>query len=258
MAPKRRPAAAPAGVKKAAEPKKAANPLFEKRPKTFGVGGVPPPRKDVHRFVKWPKYVRIQRQRRVLNQRLKVPPALNRFTKAIDKNTAQNTFKLLMKYRPEDKAAKKERLLREAEAREQNKTVEKKRPVVVKYGINHVTTLVEQGKAQLVVIAHDVDPIELVIWLPALCRRMGVPYMIVKCKARLGTVIHMKTATALALTAVKSEDQREFAKLVETAKQSFNDGPRVSWGGGILGPKSQAKAKKREKEHNRELAQRLS
>ncbi len=52
-----------------------------------------------------------------------VPPALNRFTKAIDKNTAQNIFKLLLKYRPEDKAAKKERLLREAEAREQNKTV---------------------------------------------------------------------------------------------------------------------------------------
>ena len=37
-----------------------------------GVGGAPPPKKDVHRFVKWPKYVRIQRQRRVLNQRLKV------------------------------------------------------------------------------------------------------------------------------------------------------------------------------------------
>ena len=52
-----------------------------------------------------------------------MPPALNRFTKAIDKNTAQNIFKLLLKYRPEDKAAKKERLLREAEAREQNKTV---------------------------------------------------------------------------------------------------------------------------------------
>lgn len=26
----------------------------------------------MRRFVKWPKYVRIQRQRRVLNQRLKV------------------------------------------------------------------------------------------------------------------------------------------------------------------------------------------
>jgi hypothetical protein len=32
-----------------------------------------------------------------------------------------------------------------------------------------------QSKAQLVVITHDVDPIELVVWLPALCRKMEVP-----------------------------------------------------------------------------------
>lgn len=37
-------------------------------------------------------------------------------------------------------------------------------------------------------IAHDVDPIELVVWLPALCRKMEIPYCIVKGKARLGTV----------------------------------------------------------------------
>jgi len=39
-----------------------------------------------------------------------------------------------------------------------------------------------------VLIAHDVDPIELVVWLPALCRKMNVPYCIVKGKARLGQV----------------------------------------------------------------------
>ncbi|WP_459806237.1 ribosomal L7Ae/L30e/S12e/Gadd45 family protein, partial [Herbidospora sp. RD11066] len=78
-------------------------------------------------------------------------------------------------------------------------------PVVIKYGLNHVTSLVENKKAQLVVIAHDVDPIELVVWLPALCRKMGVPYCIVKSKARLGKVIHKKTATALCFTAVRPE-----------------------------------------------------
>ena len=51
--------------------------------------------------------------------------------------------------------------------------------------------------------------------------------------------MHKKNATALALTGVKGEDQREFAKLVESAKQTYNDGPRISWGGGIMGPKSQ-------------------
>ena len=40
---------------------------------------------------------------------------------------------------------------------------------IVKYGLNHVTTLIENKKAKLVIIAHDVDPIELVVFLPALC-----------------------------------------------------------------------------------------
>ena len=61
------------------------------------------------------------------------------------------------------------------------------------------------------VIAHDVDPIELVVFLPALCRKMGVPYMIVKGKVHLGTVVHKKTATVVTLQDVKSEDQRELA-----------------------------------------------
>jgi large subunit ribosomal protein L7Ae len=73
-------------------------------------------------------------------------------------------------------------------------------------------------------------------------------------KARLGTVVHKKNATALALTAVKGEDQREFAKLVESVKSMYNDGPRISWGGGIMGVKSQAKAKKKEKQISKELA----
>jgi hypothetical protein len=38
-----------------------------------------------------------------------------------------------------------------------------------------VTTLVENKKAQLVVIAHDVDPIELMVFLPALFKRWGYP-----------------------------------------------------------------------------------
>lgn len=101
---------------------------------------------------------------------------------------ATSLFKILLKYRPEDKAAKKERLLNKAQAEAEGKPAESKKPIVVKYGLNHVTYLIEQNKAQLVVIAHDVDPIELVVWLPALCRKMEVPYCIVKGKSRLGAV----------------------------------------------------------------------
>ena len=84
--------------------------------------------------------------------------------------------------------------MKEAGAQSKDKPVEKKRPVVVKYGLNHITNLVEAGKAQLVCIAHDVDPIELVIWLPALCRKMNIPYVIVKVSCPLVSTImqHMR------------------------------------------------------------------
>merc|ERR1712051_442077 len=135
------------------------------------------------------------------------------------------------------------------------------KPRVVKYGLNHVTELVEQKKASLVIIAHDVDPIELVVWLPALCRKMNIPYCIVKGKARLGTIVHKKTATALCLTSVKNEDKMEFSRIVEAIKANFNDKfdeYRRQWGGGVMGSKSQAKLKAREKLLAKEAAQRLT
>ncbi|KAL8528614.1 hypothetical protein ACS0TY_006164 [Phlomoides rotata] len=111
---------------------------------------------------------------------------------------------MLLKYRPEDKAQKKERLLKRAQAEAEGKTPELKKPIVVKYGLNHVTYLIEQNKAQLVVIAHDVDPIELV-------EKMEIPYCIVKGKARLGSIVHKKSASVLCLTSVKNEDKMEFS-----------------------------------------------
>lgn len=148
-------------------------------------------------MVKWPEYIRLQRQKKILNMRLKVPPAIAQFQHVLDKNTAAQVFKLLNKYRPETKAEKKERLLREATAIKEGKKKEdvSKKPYVVKYGLNHVVGLIENKKASLVIIPNDVDPIELVIFLPALCRKMGIPYAIIKGKARLGTVVHKKVST---------------------------------------------------------------
>jgi len=45
------------------------------------------PARDLSRFVRWPKYIRIQRQRAVLQKRLKVPPTINQFTQTLDKQT---------------------------------------------------------------------------------------------------------------------------------------------------------------------------
>ncbi|KAL1920131.1 60S ribosomal protein eL8 [Calcarisporiella thermophila] len=243
-------APAPYPIKKQQATKAPKNPLFEKRPKNFGIGQDIQPTRDLTRFVKWPEYVRLQRQKRILSKRLKVPPAINQFTKTLDKNTATQLFKLVHKYRPETAQEKRERLKAAAEAKAAGKEPESKKPYMIKYGINHITALIEAKKAQLVVIADDVDPIEIVVWLPALCRKMGVPYCIVKNKARLGVAVHKKTATALAFVDVRPEDKQEFASLVSAVKTNFNDKyeeNRRHWGGGIMGAKSQAMMAKRAK-----------
>merc|ERR1719411_518174 len=173
---------APLAEKKSKKVQKSS--LFEKAPRNLRLGGDIQPKRDLSRFVKWPKYVQLQRKKRVMLMRLKVPPALNQFNQAIDKNQASAVLRLCKKYQPETKEAKKARLMEMAQQKKDGQEVKSKKPQVVKYGLNHVTTLVENKLAKLVIIAHDVDPIELVVWLPALCRKKDVPYCIIKGKGR--------------------------------------------------------------------------
>ncbi|KAK6520375.1 60S ribosomal protein L8B [Arthrobotrys conoides] len=228
------------------------NPLIEKRSRNFSIGQDIQPKRNLSRMVKWPEYVRIQRQKKILNLRLKVPPAIAQFQNVLDKNTATQSFKLLNKYRPETKTERKERLTTEATAISEGKKKEdvSKKPYNVKYGLNHVVGLIENKKASLVLIANDVDPIELVVFLPALCRKMGVPYAIIKGKARLGTVVHKKTAAVLAFTEVRSEDKSELSKLVQAIGSGYTEkyeDSRRKWGGHILGAKAVAKELKKRK-----------
>jgi len=126
----------------------------------------------------------------------------------------------------------------------------------LKFGLNHVTTLVEENKAKMVVIAHDVDPIELVVHLPALCRKKGVPFCFVRGKANLGKLVHLKTATCVALTEVRREDFVDLEQLGNLFKSQFNDNANLTrkWGGGIMGIKNQHMMAARKKLMEIELA----
>ena len=226
---------APATKKSATVP----SPLFPSTPKSLRIGGaVRPQGRDLSRFVRWPRYVRLQRQKKILLQRLKVPPTLQQFKRTLDKNQASELFKLLDKYKPETEADKRKRIDAKAAGGGASAT---SAPVVLKYGLKHITTLIESKKAKLVVIAHDVDPIELVVWLPALCRKMDVPYAIVKGKSRLGVLTHKKNSACVALTAVNKDDESKLKSLQENFRIQFNEHVEKKWGGGIMGLKTQAR-----------------
>ncbi|KAL0611599.1 60S ribosomal protein L7a [Plecturocebus cupreus] len=124
---------------------------------------------------------------------------------------------------PDPAIVKKQEAKKVAEKKAAGKgDIPTKRPPVLRAGVNTVTTLVENKKAQLVVTAYDVDPIELAVFLPAPCK-MGVPYCIIKGKTRLGRLVHRKTCTTVAFTQVNLEDKGALAKLVEAIRTNYND-----------------------------------
>nr|XP_021532625.1 thioredoxin-dependent peroxide reductase, mitochondrial [Aotus nancymaae] len=210
-----------------------------------------PAQRDLTRFVKWPRYIRLQR-RAILFKRLKVPPAINQFTQALDFQTATQLLKLAHKYRPETKQEKQQRLLARAEKKAAGKgDVPTKRPPVLRAGANTVTTLVENKKAQLVVIAHDVDSIELVFFLPALCRKMGVPYLLhYRGEGKTGPSSPQEDLHHCRLHTVNLEDKGVLAKLIETIRTNYNDRYyeiHCHWGGNVLDAKSVAGIAKLEK-----------
>jgi len=225
--------------------------LVGARPKDIGIGRDLGGKMDLTRFVKWPVYVRMQRQKRILLKRVKIPPAINQFRIVADKPLAHSIVQFLAKYKPEDETQKKERLRQAAKDKVEGKTATPKKdePTIV-HGINEVVKAVERKQASLVVIAHDVEPIELVMFLPALCKKLDIPYVIVKSKSRLGQLVHMKNAAVLALTEVKKEDRDQFSKIVEAVRGGFVDRFRVintKWGGGQLSKRSLIEQRKQKK-----------
>ena len=228
------------------------HPLCQPNPKNFRFGNDVRPRIVKSRFVKFPRYVQLQRQKRILMKRLKCPPALAQFFEPLDKDTSKKVYKALERYTPETKKEKKERL--EKEAKEQvkdkkdnkNKKKEGKKPVTLKCGLNHVTYLVEQKRAKLVLIAADVDPIETVVFLPSLCKTMEIPYAIVPSKERLGHLANKKTCTCLALTDFK-ENAAELENLCKIFAERFH-GPPLHSRKPEKGIKAIQKEKKAEKE----------
>jgi large subunit ribosomal protein L7Ae len=201
---------------------------FEKRPKNFSIGNDLPHAQDMKRFVRWPRYIWRQRRLRILQNRLKIPPAINQFSKTLDPHTRQELMKLCRKYKPESTKARRERHKALAAAKATRKGRETisaipQKPITLRCGIKCVTRLIERNKAKLVMIASDVNPIELVIYLPALCRKLSIPYCIVRGKALLGQLVGFKTATCVAFDKCLPEDKATLDKLIEAVNVAFND-----------------------------------
>uniref|UniRef100_A0A8C9GBJ3 60S ribosomal protein L7a n=1 Tax=Piliocolobus tephrosceles TaxID=591936 RepID=A0A8C9GBJ3_9PRIM len=239
---------------------------FSKKKKRSTVIGVGVRRKrDLSKYIKFPKQIRIQRKKKILLQRLKVPPAINQFNEVLPNVESQDLFNFLNNYKCESKKEKKKRLEEEAKKLKADGKVKSKKTITVKYGLKCVTRLIERKKAKLVIIANDVSPIELVLFLPALCRLKGIPYCIVKNKAKLGLVAKKKKATVLCLTDVNKGNEDRLNYFTEICMKHFNNNVEIrrKWGGqkmsakSLLAKKIKDKALKIEEAKKKVISQKL-
>lgn len=71
----------------------------------------------------------------------------------------------------------------------------------IRKGTNEATKAIERSTAELVIIAGDVEPEEIVLHLPALCKEKNIPYTYVPSKEELGLACGITVeASAVAVT----------------------------------------------------------
>ena len=82
---------------------------------------------------------------------------------------------------------------------------------VVKKGTNETTKAVERGNADLVLVAEDVSPEEIVMHLPELAEEKGIPVAFVETQDEIGQAAGLEVGSAAAaiVEAGEAEDDVE-------------------------------------------------
>ena len=85
----------------------------------------------------------------------------------------------------------------------------------IKKGTNEVTKTIERGTAKLVVVAGDINPPEITMHLPLLCKEKGIKCVMVPSKEELGAAAGMSVGTAS--VAITTEgDSKKIIKDIQT------------------------------------------
>ena len=98
----------------------------------------------------------------------------------------------------------------------------------LKKGANEATKTLNRGICEFIVMAADVEPIEIVLHLPLLCEDKNVPYVFVPSKTALGRACGV--SRPVVSCSVTTNEARELQSQIQTVKLAvscFSVRPRV-------------------------------
>ncbi len=89
----------------------------------------------------------------------------------------------------------------------------------VKKGTNETTKAVERGNAELVYIAEDVQPEEIVMHLPELADEKGVPFVFVATQDDIGHAAGLQVGSAAAAIVDAGEAEDDVADVADKLEE---------------------------------------
>lgn len=100
------------------------------------------------------------------------------------------------------------------------KIVEKARDTgKIRKGANETTKAIERNVAKLVIIAGDVNPPEIVMHLPVMCKAKDIPYAFVPSKEELGLAAGLNVASSSIAIIDPGTAEKDIKEVVEEIKE---------------------------------------
>lgn len=89
-------------------------------------------------------------------------------------------------------------------------------------GTNEVTKFIERGNAELVIIAENVDPAEIVAHIPVLAEEKEIPFVYLPTKEEVGGAAGLNVGTASAAIVDAGEAEELVKEVVEKVEELKN------------------------------------
>lgn len=90
----------------------------------------------------------------------------------------------------------------------------------LKKGANEATKALSRGIADLIILAADAEPLEILLHLPLLCEDKNVPYVFVRSRQALGRACGVSRSVIAA--AILSNDSSQLAPQVQALKDQID------------------------------------
>ncbi|MFH1823230.1 MAG: ribosomal L7Ae/L30e/S12e/Gadd45 family protein [archaeon] len=85
----------------------------------------------------------------------------------------------------------------------------------IEKGTNEVTKAIERVSAKLVVYAEDVEPKEIVLHLPELCKEKNIPYVSVDSRKKLGVAAGLSVGCASVAVVEPGDATKQIVELTK-------------------------------------------